>query len=65
MHNVISLGHDETHLLENTLLSLALDFKDIEVTSNYSQSHILPVSCNILYMGLYYFVYNKMTSYRA
>lgn len=41
MHNVISLGDDETHLPENTLLGLAYDFKDIEVTANYSQSHFI------------------------
>lgn len=47
-----SLGDDETRLPENTLLSLALDFRGIEVISNYSQSHTLSISCNILYIGL-------------
>lgn len=53
MHNVISLENDETYLFKNILLSLSLDLKDIEVSSNDSQSHILSVSCNVLYIGLY------------
>lgn len=58
-------GGDETHLPGDTLLSLALAFKDTETTSNYRQSQVLSISCNILHIGLYIFVYNKMTSYRA
>lgn len=50
LNNTVSLhwGHDETHLCENTLLSLALDFKDIDVTFNYIQSHIVSFSGSVL-----------------
>lgn len=52
MHNIMPLEIDETHLPENTFVSLSCDLKDIEVSSNYSQSHTLSVACNSLYIGL-------------